>query len=84
MLTAVVYDANGTETGYSSLVSADSRRRLAVRAEEQTVKAGDIVYVDVTIQGENGIVESNADTLLTCSVTGGISLMFGKKGKVPS
>lgn len=48
-----------------------------VKAEEQVVKAGDRVYVDIAIKGENDIVEANADTTLTCTVTGGVLLGFG-------
>lgn len=76
-LTAVIYDAGGKETGRNRLMSANGRKRLEVLPEEQAVKAGDIVYVDIAIKGENGIVESNADTVLTCSVTGGVLLGFG-------
>ena len=76
-LTAVIYDADGKETGRSSLVSADGRKRLEVHPEEQAIKAGDIVYVDIAIKGDNGVVESNADIPLACSVTGGTLLGFG-------
>lgn len=57
VLTAVIYDAGGNETGRSCLESAVGKRRLEVLAEDATVKAGDIVYVDVAVKGENGIVE---------------------------
>ncbi|MGN0350239.1 MAG: glycoside hydrolase family 2 TIM barrel-domain containing protein [Roseburia sp.] len=76
-LTAVVYDAEGRENGRSSLASACGQIRLDVQAEETAVKEGDVVYVDIAIRGENGIVESNADRTLTCSVTGGLLLGFG-------
>lgn len=36
-----------------------------------------IVYVNIAVKGGNGVVESNADTALTCSVTGGVLLGFG-------
>lgn len=77
VLTAIIYDADGKETGKSELESAVGKRWLEVQPEEQRVKAGDIVYVDIAIKGENGIVESNADTTLTCSVTGGVLIGFG-------
>lgn len=76
-MTAVIYDMDGRETGRSSLFSAVGERWLDVRAEEMTVKAGDIVYVDVAVKGENDVVESNGDTTLHCSVTGGALLGFG-------
>jgi hypothetical protein len=42
-----------------------------------TVKAGQPVYVNICITGENGVVESNADEKLTVSVEGGKLLAFG-------
>lgn len=77
MLTAIIYDARGNEIGRSCLESAVGKRWLEVQAEEPKVKVGDIVYVDVTVKGENDIVESNEDTKLTCTVTGGVLLGFG-------
>lgn len=41
------------------------------------MKAGDIVYVDISVKGANGIVESAADEQLNCRVKGGVLLGFG-------
>ncbi len=76
-LTAVAYDASGRETGRSELASARAALQLAVRPEKTEVKAGEIVYVPVNVEGRNGIVESNADRKVTVTVEGGELLAFG-------
>ena len=76
-LTAVAYGADGKETGRSTLTSATGSASIAVRPEQQTAKPGEVVYVPVTLEGKNGIVESNAYRKLTVSVEGGELLAFG-------
>lgn len=76
-LTAVMYGEQGNETGRSCLVSATGKKSIRVYPEENSVEAGNIVYVDIAITGENGEVESAADEALTCKVTGGVLLGFG-------
>ena len=76
-LEAVAYDASGRETGRSNLQSATGRRLLAVKPEEERIQVGDIVYVDIAVTGENGVVESNADAKLTVTVENGALLGFG-------
>ena len=76
-LTAVAYDASGRETGRSELKSAVGPARIAVRPEKSAVKAGEVVYVPVNMEGQDGIVESNADRKLTVTVEGGELLAFG-------
>jgi len=76
-LTAVAYDASGRETGRSELRSADAPLQIALRPEKERVKPGDIVYIPVRLEGENGIVECNADRKLTVRVEGGELLAFG-------
>ena len=63
--------------GTGSLNSAIGETAIVVTPEKETVKSGEIVYVDVFIMGENGVVESNADRKLTVNVTGGKLLAFG-------
>jgi hypothetical protein len=48
-----------------------------MRAEETSVKPGNIIYIPVEITDENGIVEGNADTTLKVKVEGGELLAFG-------
>ena len=76
-LTAVAYDAYGTETGRSELTSAKGPFQVVPRPEADKVKPGDIVYVPVTVEGSNGVVESNADQSVTIHVEGGELLAFG-------
>ena len=76
-LEAVAYGADGRELGRSALFSADAPLHLAVKPEKASVQPGEIVYVPVTIEGANGVVESNADRKLTVTVEGGELLGFG-------
>ena len=76
-ITAVAYDASGREVGRSELISADAPLHIAVKPEKTEVKPGELVYVPVTIEGANDIVESNADRKLTVTVEGGELLAFG-------
>ena len=52
----------------------------AVRGEKDVAKSakpGEILYVDISMRGTDGIVESNADETLQVTVTGGELLGFG-------
>lgn len=77
ILQAVVHDASGREISRSELRSATGKICLKAEPEEKTVKAGEIVYVPVTLAGENGVVECNGDRKVTVSVEGGTLLAFG-------
>ena len=76
-LTAVAYDASGREVGRSELSSSSGAPKIVVRPEKTQVKPGEVVYIPVNIEGDNGIVESNADRKLTVTVEGGELLAFG-------
>ena len=76
-LEAVAFDAGGKEAGRNKLVSASGDLKLVLRPEEDQVKKGDIVYVAVNVEDENGIVESNADRSVKLEVEGGELLAFG-------
>lgn len=76
-VTAVALDETGNEISRSELHSATGALRLTVTPEANTTKVGGIVYIPVSLQDPNGVVESNADCLLTASVTGGTLLGFG-------
>ncbi len=75
-LEAVAYDIQGNETGRSSLTSAKGDLRISVCPETKAY-AGKLLYVNIDICGEDGIVESNADAELTVSVAGGELLGYG-------
>lgn len=72
-----VYDDNGTVIGQNSLESAKGELNLSLTSQNNTIKVGHIAYIDVSIVGENGVVECNADTLLKVSVENGVLLGFG-------
>ena len=76
-LTAILFDTAGNELSRTSLESANGSLKLNLMPEETNVKTGDIVYVPVTICGENNVVESNADTGVKIQVENGILLGFG-------
>jgi len=75
-LTAVAYDRQGKETGSVQLSSAGPTG-IVLRPEVTSAKPGDVIYVDVLLADSNGVVESNADTMLTVTVDGGELLAFG-------
>ncbi len=77
ILTAVAYDASGKEISRSELKSATGKLKLSAVPETDTIPVGGIAYIPVSIQGENGVVESAADRKLTAAVTGGTLLAFG-------
>ena len=76
-LTAAAYDAAGKELSRSELSSSSGPLRINVEPEDKTVEPGEIVYIPVTLVGENGVVESNADRKMTVTVKGGELLGFG-------
>lgn len=76
-LTAIACDAAGNILGRDELISATGEKVIAITPEENSVKAGDILYFDVAVVGENGVVESNHDLKLTASAQGGTLLGFG-------
>lgn len=76
-LKAVAYDLTGQAQGERKLLSADGELRIRAVPDKKSVKSGELVYLDVKLVGENGVVESNADTKLTASVEGAELLGFG-------
>ena len=74
---AVAYDVTGREVSRSFLESATGKLSICAVPEAETAKPGEVVYVNVAIIGENGVVESNADRKLTVTVDGGELLAFG-------
>lgn len=72
VLRAVATDDKNIERE-ASLVSADSNLRIAVTPH----RWGDLIYADIDLVGQNGQVESKADTKLSVKVSGGDLLGFG-------
>ncbi len=76
-LEAIAYDASGAEISRNALESATGKAHLIAVAETSTAEPGDVVYINIALVGDNGVVESNADEKLTVSVDGVELLAFG-------
>lgn len=76
-LRAVAYNGDGSIHSESCLRSADGQIRICIMPEDEIVKKGDIVYVDISLTGENGEVECGSDTRLRVTAEGGEVLAFG-------
>ena len=63
--------------GTDVLETATGDLRIAVRPEIQEVQKGHLVFVDIDLEGENGVVESAQDQKLSVTVEGGQLLAFG-------
>ena len=72
-LEAVAYDASGKETGRNVLISSEGDLQISAAAGER----GEITYVDISITGQNGVTESNADEELCVTVEHGELAGFG-------
>ncbi len=76
-LIAVTFDEKGNETGRTALSSASGKTGLQLTTDGATIKQNEVVYIEVSLIGENGIIESNDDQLLQVTVDGGELLAFG-------
>lgn len=73
---AVAYDAAGKKLGESLLKSSIGKLRIKAEVERPLTDSM-VRYVDISLVGENNIVESNADQQLSVAVEGGTLLGFG-------
>lgn len=74
-LRAVAYHADGGRTE-SALHSAAGELQIVITPESRP-EPGKLLFADISLCGENGIVESHADETLCVSVSGGRLLAFG-------
>ncbi len=74
---AAAYDERGKEIGRNLLQSASGEIRIFIKPEETEICAGEICYIPITLAGENGVTESNADRRLSVRVKNGTLLAFG-------
>lgn len=74
---AVAYDSTGREVSRNYLESAIGKTTIKVTPEKEVAKENELVFVDIDVVGENGVVESNDDKKLTINVEGGELLGFG-------
>lgn len=75
-LTAISYDEAGNKTGSCTLVSAGDNTRLTLRPEKTEIKADneDMVFVNVNLTDNTGIVKNLEDQNVTVQVTGAAKL----------
>ena len=59
------------------LKSAAGNLQLSIQPEKEYVQPGEILYVAINICDKDGIVESNADELISIEVQGGELLGLG-------
>lgn len=76
-IVAYAYDKNGKLLATNTMHSARGEISIVLTPEEACVGVGDIAYIPVSLQGENGVTESNADRTLTARVENGTLLAFG-------
>jgi len=76
-LVAVALDDNGNEISRSKLTSGTGNVQISIDSELEVINNGEIAYININLTDENGVVESNADQLLSVTVSGGELLAFG-------
>lgn len=76
---AVGYDRQGRETGRSMMKSAVGDCTIQLLQENPCGKCrnGSLVYIEVNVIGENGVIESNKDQKVQITVEGGRLIGFG-------
>jgi hypothetical protein len=67
-----------TDGGEQTLVSATGKIGISIEPEKQ-YKDGRLIFVNINLKGENGIVESKADRNLTVQVEGAELLGYGSQ-----
>lgn len=76
-LTAVSCDNSGRELGRSELYSAQGRSAVKISPEKTKINQEEVLYVNIDIAGENGMIQCNDDRKLHVTVEGGQLLAFG-------
>lgn len=70
-LEASAFNGSGTKIASGKLESAAGEATLRLHPERAEAKPGQVVFIPVTLEGENGVVVCGADRELTASITGG-------------
>lgn len=76
MLRAVTISADGKEHT-ATLSSATGQKQIIARAEKDSYRVGELIFVNIALTGENGEVIANKDEQLTATVEGGELVAFG-------
>ena len=74
---AVAYASGGDELSRAYLESADEEIRISAKPEKDTVCIDEVLYIDVNLTDQKGVIESNDDRTITVEVAGGELLAFG-------
>ncbi|MCI2068117.1 MAG: DUF4982 domain-containing protein [Bacilli bacterium] len=74
---AVALDSAMKPLNENSLISSNGSLNINIHPEQEKSEKGKLAFFDINLEGENGIVESNADTTLEVKVEGGEMLAFG-------
>ncbi len=77
ILRAVSYDDRHVPTGETVLRSAMGKISISAKPECADVAPGGVAYVEISLVGENGVIERNADAKLSVEVENGELLAFG-------
>ena len=75
-LKAVSISADGKQQE-AELTSATGEVRIAAHAEKDSYQVGELIFVDVNLEGENGVVVSNQDQQLFVAAEGAKLLGYG-------
>lgn len=78
-LEASAFNGSGTKIASGKLESAAGEATLCLHPECPEAKPGQVVFIPVTLEGENGVVVCGSDRELTASVTGGELLQITPK-----
>lgn len=76
-LKAIAYDEQKQELASSELHAASGTTRIRVCKEESRLENPEIIYVNIDLVGENGVIECNKDQALKITVEGGILVGYG-------
>lgn len=77
VLEAIAINKQGEMIGRLKLESPTGEVRAKLRAEKDSVRPGEVIFVDLRLVGENGAVESGKDGHFTVTVENGTLLAFG-------
>ena len=76
-LKAISYYKNGNKCFESMLCSAKNNLHISIKPEEQTVNKDFVVYVQITLCDESGVIESNVPQRMRITVESGTLIWFG-------
>ena len=77
VLKAISYDENGIVVADRELISATGNLTIKCYPEKEVVNKGELAFIDISIVGENGVVEANSDKEVGIEVEGGELLGYG-------